>query len=712
MVDTIEGADYRDLSKLGEPHVHPDGDRVAIVLTEPIDDEEYQSSIHLVELADGETRQYTVAEGMDSQPRFSPSGDRLAFVSTRGGDDSRPQLWVLPTTGGEARQVTDVVGSVSDVSWSPDGSRIAFSQSVTKADREEGRDRSVPDEFKPAPPDPRVIDRTIYRTIGGYRDGRHSHVYVVDLAAEEDPVKPVTEWEDRRGFRRPEWGDATTLYYTTTPTDVPDPDDTLAFELVSYDVESDTAESLVRSSGFSYPLAATQDGRIAYSYLPDERGNLQQADLHVYDARTDTVHVPTASLDRTVGGFTTWGATWGPDEEYLYFTTPDEGSLLVRRVRWDGSEPPEVVTANEGRVLEFSVADDVLVSVASTPDHPEELFVSPLDNQTASEADGVATGHEDRRLTAVNADYLAGRAVAEPEEVWFDGPDGHRIQGWLLLPPEAARSDEQEQFPLVTQIHGGPHAGWTIAGGWWWHEFQVMAARGYAVFWANPRGSTGYGQAVMAANEGNWGRATLADLEAGLDVVTEYEEIDETQLFVTGYSFGGYMTGWSVGNTDRFEAAVSEAGIYDLASYYGSADAYRGIERSFGATPWEGAEVLQEHSPATYADEIETPTLVLHSEEDFRTPINTAELFYRSLRKNGVDTRLVRYPREGHSMIRRGEPQHVIDRLERILRWFDGYCEYADAQPALVRDPHEGLSTGEGSDGDVEGADDDAATSG
>lgn len=690
----IEAADYRELARVSSPCVHPDGDRVAFVRTEPRGDE-YRATVYLVDVTGGEPRRFTLAEGVDRHPRFSPGGDRLAFVSSRGRDESGMQLWVMPTTGGEARQVTTVVGDISTISWSPDGTRIAFTQSVTKADRDAGRDRTVTEDFTPDEPDPRVIDRTVYRTINGYRDGRRTHVYTVDLEADTTPVDPVTEWQETHEFRRPEWGDDDTLYYTTSPEDVPDPDDTIAFELIAHDVASDTAETLVRSSGFSVPLAATADGRVAYPHRPDERGTLQHADLHVYDARTDTVHRPTAQLNRTVGGFVTWGAEWGPNEEYLYFTTPDEGSMLVRRVRWDASEPPDVVAGDGGRVTEFSVGAGVIAYTASEADHPGDVFVSPLDDSGDHETSGHPDGVAVRRLTAVNAELLADRAVAVPEEVWFEGPDGDEIQGWLMLPPEATRSDDTDSFPVLVEIHGGPHACWTVSGGWWWLEFQVMAARGYAVFWANPRGSTGYGQEFMAAIEGDWGGVTLADLEAGLDVVTERDEIDETQQFVAGYSFGGYMAGWSVAHTDRFEAAVAEAGIYDLSSYYGSSDAYRGVERAFGTVPWADADRLHEHSPVAYADEVSAPTLILHSDRDFRTPATTAESFYRALRKNGVETRMVRYPREGHSLIRHGEPAHVIDRLERIGRWIDGYCTSTDTPPAVERAPTEELSIAE-----------------
>src|SRR6056297_1676270 len=186
-METVRASDYHDIVQTGEPRISPDGERVAFVRKVPKEDDEYEATIYVVPVGGDEPRQFTVSEGVDSQPRWSPSGDRLAFVSTRGADDDRPQLWVMPTGGGEARQVTDVVGGVAEITWSPDGSRIAFTQQVTEDDREEGRDTGLDgDEFEPDEPDPRVIDRKVYRAGQRYFDGKRAHVYVVDLKSDDD----------------------------------------------------------------------------------------------------------------------------------------------------------------------------------------------------------------------------------------------------------------------------------------------------------------------------------------------------------------------------------------------------------------------------------------------------------------------------------------------------------------------------------------------
>jgi dipeptidyl aminopeptidase/acylaminoacyl peptidase len=697
----LRASDYRDLVQVGEPRVHPDGDRVAFVRTVPNGDDSYEATVYVVDTdataPDDEPRQFTVAEGQDSSPRYSPSGDRLAFVSTRGADDDRPQLWVLPTTGGEARRVTDVAGGVASIEWAPDGERIVFTQQSTAADREAERDLSVPAEFEPEEPDPRVVDRTVWRGFQRYFDGRRSHVYVLDLAADADDSEDLTRLTDGdHDYSGPTWGDDGTVYYTRRPESAPDPDDTDEFEIVAHDLSSEATTVVTTTSGWGAALAATGDGRIAYPHTPAERTSMQQTDLKVYDRDDDTEHTPTAELDRTLGYDA--APEWGPDERYLYFSTPDEGAVLYRRAPWDGDGSEVATVAGEGKHVDGGspgpATGPVVAYTASESDHRGDVFA-------------VVDG-EERRLTRVNEALLGAVELADPEPLSVAGPAGE-VQGWLLLPPAPAREDGRQRFPLVAEIHGGPHAMWTTSGTMF-HEFQTLAARGYAVFWSNPRGSSGYGESFMQAIERDWGAVTLADVEAGVDRVVEREEIDETQVFVTGGSFGGYMTAWAVGHTDRFEAAVSQRGVYDLAGFYGSTDeAYKLVEGDFDAVPWGEPAFLHEHSPTAHVDEVDTPTLLVHGDRDYRTPVNTAERFYRGLRKNGVDTRLVRYPREGHELSRSGEPAHVVDRIERIARWFDGYSEYHDADRALDRDRDDGLSAGDdesddGTDRETDGA--------
>lgn len=672
-MDVITPADFHDIVTAEDPVLDPTASKVAFVRREPKDDEEYEATIHEVSIADGQVRRLTVSKGTDSQPRYHPDGTHLAFVSDRLTDDQRPQLWLLPLDGGEAEQVTSVCGGISSIEWSPGGERILFTQQVSKEDRDDDRDLEVDEEFEPEEPDPRVIDRTIYRAHEHYFDQRRALVYLLDI--EERSVERVTAWDDL-DHQEPCWGDETTIYFHRKAGE--DPDDSYENELVEVDLETDETRVITTIEGYIGGLDTDRNGHLIFAHSPTPRPTLQQAQVSLVDVSTGELRSLTDPLDRSVYG----QVRFNPDGESVYFGTADTGGIVLRRTDLDGQEH-EVLTDPDAAVGAFDVGDDQLVFVQSEWDHPGDLFAHSLGDETT------------HRLTELNDAFLEERIVQEPEELWFEGEDGHRIQGWVLTPPKTAGGEPP--YPLVLEIHGGPHAMWTTSGTMW-HEFQSLAGAGYAVLWTNPRGSVGYGREFAAAIKEDWGDVTHTDLMRALDVVADREQVDETQLFVTGGSFGGYQTAWTIGKTDRFVAAVSQRGVYDMPAFFGTSDAYRLIESEFDAVPWEAQAYLYDRSPTSLVTEVDTPTLLIHSEDDFRTPIATAEMYFNALRKLEVPTRLVRYPREGHELSRSGEPMHRVDRIERIIRWFDGYAVHTDVPPALERPLHEGLSLEETDD--------------
>lgn len=644
----VTETDYHELTSVASPRLSPDGRHVAYVRKRPLDDDRYEATV-FVGPADGsaEPTRYTIASNVDGDPVWSPTGDELAFVSDR--DADRPQLWVIAVDGGEARKVTDVAGGVSNPVWGPDGDRIAFTQTVTPEEREEGYDCELGDaEYEREKPDPRVHDRLVYRAHGEYFDGRRSHLYVVTVADSEDDVTRVTEGE--YDFENPEWGADGTIYYTVKRTG--DPDDNLIHDVVAHDPSSGEAETVVQTTGWLPTFSVDGDGRIAYRYSPDDDPgpSMHETEIKVYDPETDASVTPTADFDRRVYRGNT--PQWGPDGN-LYFLYPDEGAVKLARIAPEAGASPEVILDGPDRhVQAVDVGTEGIAFVQSNWNLPGDVFVSDFAGETT-------------RISGANDDYLEAREIARPEEVRFSSPDGTEIQGWVLTPPDF---DPDDTYPLVVEIHGGPSIMWTTSGTMW-HEFQMLAAAGYVVFWCNPRGSTGYGEDHTLAIAADWGGPDFEDIMAGVDAVTERDYVDEDRTFVTGGSFGGFMTAWAVGHTDRFRAAVSQRGVYDQIAQFGATDTYHSNESQLGV-PWEDPDLYWESSPVAYADDVDTPTLVVHSENDYRVPIHNAEAFYRFLKKNGVETEFVRYPRETHELSRSGEPGHVVDRLERILDWF------------------------------------------
>jgi dipeptidyl aminopeptidase/acylaminoacyl peptidase len=285
---------------------------------------------------------------------------------------------------------------------------------------------------------------------------------------------------------------------------------------------------------------------------------------------------------------------------------------------------------------------------------PGDLFVASAD------------GSNELQLTAANGSFLSEIAVSEPEQFWVDAPDGTPIQGWILKPPGF---NPDAKYPMILQIHGGPHAMYADA---FMHEFQLMAARGYVVVYTNPRGSAGYGERFTRDTHLRWGETDMPDLMAALDHVLSLGYVDESRLGVTGGSYGGYMTLWVIGHTERFKAAVAQRCVSNLYSFYGTSDiGWNFIDYEFGGTAWERHEHFMKYSPISYVKDMTTPLLLVHSERDFRCPIEQAEQVFISLMRLGRKVEFVRFPDENHNLSRTGKPKHRVERLEHIMRWFD-----------------------------------------
>jgi dipeptidyl aminopeptidase/acylaminoacyl peptidase len=317
-------------------------------------------------------------------------------------------------------------------------------------------------------------------------------------------------------------------------------------------------------------------------------------------------------------------------------------------------------------------ADREMLAFDLSPNGTKVGFVASTDRAPSDLYLAVLTDSAEQRLTEANAEWLAERDLAAVEDLWFQSNDGTPIQGWIIKPP---RFDPGRKYPLILSIHGGPHVMWSRHEPTMWHEWQMQAACGYVVLACNPRGSDGYGRDFRSALLNHWGEADLPDLMAGVKQVIAQGFVDPERLVVTGGSYGGFMTAWVIGHVDRFKAAVAQRGVYDLSSFFSTTDIPRLTEWEFATTPWEDPERLWQYSPLAHVEQIHTPLLLIHSEHDYRAPIPTAEGLFVALRRLRREVEMVRYPRDGHELSRSGEPKHRVDRLERIVSWFDRHVQ-------------------------------------
>jgi len=695
-----------------DPQLGPGGDRIAFtVQTVAPGRDGYRHAIWLAPF-DGSApaEPLTIGSRHDTSPRFSPDGSTLAFLSDRrlnvedepGAAKDREdgaQVHLLPLDRpGEARRLTDLPRGVEEIAWSPDGRRLAVvssSHGATLADdaRRRGRPAKAPGPGDPPVSDFHYIDRLRGQANGaGWVYHRVTRLWVVEVATGAATLVHA----GRAPVSEPAWSpDSTRIAFSADR----GRDDDLGFHSDVWVVAADGGRA-VRITGGGDRLG----GRgvfISPAWLPDGRtlavvghrwpaaaGSRADIWLMAADgsdsgpragrnltAAADLVIDSGMNSDVTVGEGNRIAA--GPDGRAIYFSAPIEGSFELWRVPVDGGAV-ERLTTGEHYYSSFTIGAGPrstirAAAVLSAPTELPEVVALEL---AAGKLRGPVAGRPVSDLNQVLHDEVA----LVPAETRWTEVDGRRIQGWYFAPNPLAAGEAGSKpagrrgvhAPLVVEIHGGPHTlyGWSPM----W-EWQVLAGAGIGVWAANPRGSQGYGEAFNAANFRDWGPGPMRDVLAGMDSLIAEDRADPDRLGVTGGSYGGYLTSWIVGHTDRFRAAVTCRSVNDLTSQMSTGDiAGPGFGRiEFGAAPWEDPDFYREQSPLTYARNIRTPLLIQHSERDLRTPIGQAEELFTVLRSLRRPVRMMRVPDESHELTRSGTPFRRVENTNQIRNWFEHY---------------------------------------
>lgn len=663
--------DLFNLTMIGDTVVSPDGQAICFVQTR-LDREEnaYRGDLWIVPTAGmpGEAVQYTHGPRTVAQPRWSPNGRWLAFLADRE-EKGKRQLWLIPTAGvgGEARALTHGDTSVSDYAWAPDSTRICFVRSET-IDRREKRDDAAAAGAEKAP---RVTDDVIAITRirnkadgTGFINDRRSHLWTVDLEGHETRLT-----EGDHDNTAPAWSpDCREIAFVAQRAAPDEADRTNAADLWIVGADGGEPRRVPTPDGPLDAPAWSPDGRLL-AFVGGNRANVAGANQDLWvvpaDGRGEARNL-TAALDLSIGlnvgsdsraGLSGDRPVWAPDCAALYVLASRRGDTPLWRVPVDGGEPRAVV-AGAQQVQAFSLCANGATLALNLADN-----LNPSDVYSAD-----ADGDNLRRLTEANGDFFAGLELVEPEPFEYEGAAGWPVHGWLLRP---AGYEEGRRYPLILEIHGGPHAAY---GNAFMFEFQLLAARGWGVLFTNPRGSTTYGERFAMASNDDWGGNDYRDLMAGVDAaLARAPWADPARLGVTGGSYGGYMTNWIVTQTDRFKAAVTQRSICNMISKWGVSDiGYLGNDLQWGGPPWQNLQFYLDRSPLFHVENVTTPLLILHSERDLRCPIEQGEQFYTALKYLGREVELVRFPDEGHELSRSGQPLHRLERLERIVGWFQG----------------------------------------
>ncbi|MDB4895560.1 MAG: family peptidase, partial [Firmicutes bacterium] len=448
------------------------------------------------------------------------------------------------------------------------------------------------------------------------------------------------------------------------PSETADPERMQIGDIGLIPAEGGAVRRLTKSVGPAYNPAFAPDGRtIAYIGHARQHGDYTQPSLWLVGVQGGDPRDLTARFDRPLGdesigdmvgqGQVTPLPAWAPDGRSVYYLVSDSGMTHLVRIATDS-----------GTVAPVAEGQRVIYSFSLSPDG-RRAAICHTDPLTPGDVSVLELGRSvrERRLTEVNRALLSGMALATPERYTFPSGDA-TAEGWILRPPERRTAGNT---PAVLEIHGGPMV---MYGYRFFFEFQLLAASGITVVYANPRGSMGYGQAFVAAIRGDWGNRDFQDVMNAIDAAVKRGGIDTSRLGIAGGSYGGFMVNWAIGHTDRFKAAIAMRSISNQYSMFGTSDFGFADLADFGGPPWRMPDVYRKQSPISYVEQVKTPLLMIHSEQDLRTPISEAEQFYTALKLLGRDVTLLRYPDENHELSRTGQPWHRVHRLEAIVRWF------------------------------------------
>ena len=650
----LDIATFVSLDRVVDPQVSPDGAWVTYTLVSTdLAADARTRDVWMVAIVGGAPVRVSDRRMGGAEARWSPDGGSIAYVTTRGGP---AQVRVYSVARRTARRVAGLSTGVGGVVWSPTGTHLAFVSDVYPDCADDACNAARLRTAQESPTIPRVYDELLYRHWNRWEDGRRSHVFVVPLVggapvdvnagwAWDVPVPPNGGAADY-AFS----ADGTMILFASkmgTDQAWHTNDDLFHVPIAGGEPRNITPDM---PGAERAPAPSPDGGRLAF--LSQQRAGFESDRwrLMVRDLATGRAQDVTRRVSLSVGEF-----RWLPDGSGLVFTAQQRQRTALFRVDLEARVSPVSQWGNSTSISIAANAQRTLAFLNDAIDRPAQVHVMPLEG-----------GATPRALTAYNADRLADVALSSAQEISWVGADGQSVYGLLMRPPQYRRG---ERYPLVVLIHGGPQGAWLDAFHSRWNA-QLFAAPGYVTVLLNPRGSTGFGQRFVDQVSNDWGGRVYIDLMAGVEHAARFAFVDSSRIAAAGGSFGGYMVNWINGHSDRFDALITHAGVYNLESFYGATEELWFPEWEFSAPPWANRTFYEQWSPHRFAQNFRTPTLVLHGALDYRVPDTQGLEMFTALRRQNVPARLVYFTDEGHWI---GRPLNQIRWWTEVHRWLGEY---------------------------------------
>jgi len=693
--DPVKVTDLLKIKSIGGVTLNNDGSKAAFTVTviEPDGDTKWEYKyVNQIWLAatDGSAPRQITGKESSSQPAFSPDGKQLAFVRMA---DGKPQIFLIALDGGEAQQVTKYKYGAGTPKWSPDGKEILFSSNISLKDllkdsilnpshaipawpfEKPGFDKNEQLAGSAAKADP---DGTIAE-VRNYLDNnvtdkkarvfnnldlqdetdvsaevRFNHFFIVNAQTGLNPQ------EVTHGFFSFNSADFTPdgkqLILSGDIDSTQNADRSMEHEIFLAERDGSRLRKLLGEDGknFTGPKISPSGKWLAFQYGTTNFVNIPA--LCIMPLNGVSADIITIPIDRNKGAL-----TWSNDEKYLYFNSPSNGGQPLYRVDIKTKQAEQLTDYNSG-VVSYDVVNNKTFFVKTEPADPFEVYVAD------------ATAKNAKRISSFNYDWLQKKQLSFPEKKTFTNNKGQIVEYWVMKP---VNYQAGKKFPLLLNIHGGPSAMWGPGETSMWHEFQFWCGKGYGVVYCNPRGSGGYGLDFLRANINDWGAGPTSDVLTALDKAVSEGWADTSRLVVTGGSYAGYLVAWIIAHDHRFKAACSQRGVYDLATFFGEGNAWRLVPDYFGGYPWEAnaKSILERESPISYVQNITTPYIIFHGDNDRRTGFVQSEMLYRSLKVLGRPVEYVRHAGGTHELTRSGNNRQRIDQMLRTWEFFDRYIK-------------------------------------